>query len=129
MPLMSEHAARQLSGLQLAFMGDTVCDLLTRTMIIFEGRNIKDMHNEATGIVNARAQSQALAVIRHLLTEDETDIVRRAHNAHIKHNVPKAATREEYLNATAFEALMGYLYLTGQMHRAQMLFRLSLIKE
>ena len=74
MPLMSEHAARQLSGLQLAFMGDTVCDLLTRTMIIFEGRNIKDMHNEATGIVNARAQSQALAVIRHLLTEDETDI-------------------------------------------------------
>ena len=129
MPLMSEHAARQLSGLQLAFIGDTVCDLLARTEIIFEGRSIKDMHAKATGIVNARAQAQALAGIEHLLTEEESGIVRRAHNAHIKHNVPKSATHEEYLSATAYEALMGYLYLTGQMHRAQMLFKLGFIKE
>ena len=126
---MSEQAARQLSALQLAFIGDTICDLLARTLLLFDGENVKDMHAKATQIVNARAQAKALGSIRHLLFDAETDIVRRACNAHLKHNIPHAASREEYLDATGYEALMGYLYLTGQMHRAQTLFKLSLIKE
>ena len=129
MPLMSEQAARQLSALQLAFMGDTVCDLLARTNLVFTGSNVKDMHASATKIVNARAQAKALGSIRHLLSDEERDIIRRARNAHLRHGIPQAATREEYLDATGYEALMGYLYLTGQMHRAQTLFQLSLIKE
>ena len=129
MPLMSDQDARQLSALQLAFIGDTVFDLLTRTRLIFDGSKVKDMHFNATQIVNARAQSKALESIRHLLEEDEKDIIRRARNAHLQHKIPHAATREEYLNATGYEALMGYLYLTGRMHRAQTLFQLSLIKE
>lgn len=129
MPLMTKQEARQLSALQLAFMGDTVCDLLTRTSLMFERRHVKDMHGEATRVVNARAQAKALAAIRHLLEEDEVDIVRRARNVHLGHNIPQAASREEYLDATGYEALLGYLYLTGQMHRAQMLYKLSLIKE
>lgn len=129
MPLMSKQQARQLSALQLAFMGDTVCDLLTRTNLMFEKRHVKDMHDEATHIVNARAQAKALNAIRHLLADDEMDVVRRARNAHLGHNVPQAATREEYLDATGYEALLGYLYLTGQMRRAQALYKLSLIKE
>ena len=59
------------------------------------------------------------------LTQEELDIVRRARNAHIGHHAPQSATPEEYLTATGFEALMGYLFLTGQMNRAQMLFRLG----
>ena len=129
MPLMSEQAARQLSALQLAFIGDTVCDLLVRTILIFDGANVKDMHTRATQIVNARAQAKALSSIRHLLSEHENDIIRRARNAHLRHNIPHAASREEYLDATGYEALMGYLYLTGQINRAQTLFKLSLIKE
>lgn len=129
MPLMTKQEAKQLSALQLAFMGDTVCDLLTRTDLMFERRQVKDMHGEATRIVNARAQAKALAAIRHLLSEEEEDIVRRARNAHLGHNIPHAATREEYLDATGYEALLGFLYLTGQMHRAQTLYKLSLIKE
>ncbi|MBR5231889.1 MAG: ribonuclease III [Clostridia bacterium] len=129
MPLMTKEAAKRLSALQLAFMGDTVCDLLTRTNLMFRDIKVKDMHTCATKIVNARAQAAALESVKHLLDEDEADVVRRARNAHLGHNVPHAASREEYLDATGYEALMGYLYLTGQMRRAQLLYELSLIKE
>lgn len=129
MPLMTKQAAKQLSALQLAYMGDTVCDLLTRTDLMFTNLHVKEMHTKATQVVNARSQALALESIRHLLDADELDIVRRARNVHLGHNIPHAASREEYLNATGFEALMGYLYLTGQMGRAQMLFKLSFIKE
>ena len=125
MPLMTKQAARQLSALQLAYMGDTVCDLLTRTDLMFTNLHVKEMHTKATHYVNARSQAAALASIRHLLDEDECDIVRRARNAHLGHNIPHAASREEYLDATGFEALMGYLYLTGQLERLRELFMLT----
>lgn len=129
MPLMTKQAARQMNALQLAYMGDTVCDLLTRTELMFTDIHVKQMHVRATQIVNARSQAKALGAVRHLLDEDEADIVRRARNAHLGHKIPHAASREEYLDATGYEALMGYLYLTGQMKRAQLLYKLSLIKE
>jgi len=129
MPLMTKAAAKRLNALQLAYMGDTVFDLLARTDLMFTDLHVKEMHGKVTQIVNAKAQANALNAIRYLLDEDECDIVRRARNVHLGHNIPHAASREEYLDATGFEALMGYLYLTGQMHRAQMLYKLSLIKE
>lgn len=129
MPLMTKTAAKQLNALQLAYMGDTVFDLLARTDLMFSDLHVKEMHAKVTQIVNAKAQANALNAVRHLLDEDERDIVRRARNVHLGHNIPHAASREEYMDATGFEALMGYLYLTGQMHRAQMLYKLSLIKE
>ena len=54
MPLMTQQQARQLSALQLAFMGDTVCDLLTRSELMFTTLPVKQMHQSATQIVNAR---------------------------------------------------------------------------
>lgn len=129
MPLMTKSAARQLNALQLAYMGDTIFDLLARTDLMFTDLHVKDMHGKVTEVVNARSQARALQAIRHLLDEDECDIVRRARNVRLGHNIPHAASREEYLDATGYEALMGYLYLTGQMKRAQMLYKLSLIKE
>ena len=129
MALMTKEAAYRLPALQLAFIGDTVCDLMTRTALMFSGAPIKTMHAEATKVVNARAQAQQLQRIAHLLEDEEKEIVLRARNAHPGHAVPQAATREEYMKATAFEALMGYLYLTGQMGRAQRLYQLSQIKE
>ena len=125
MPLMTNERAYRLPALQLAFIGDTVCDLLARTGLMFTDYPIKEMHAKASGIVNARAQARQLDCIMHLLDETENDIVSRARNAHVGHTIPAAATREEYLKATAFEAVMGYLYLTGQMLRAQKLFELS----
>lgn len=129
MALMTKTAAKRLNALQLAYMGDTVFDLLARTDLMFTDLHVKEMHGKVTQIVNAKSQARALNAVRHLLDEDECDIIRRARNVHLGHNIPHAASREEYLDATGFEALMGYLYLTGQMHRAQMLYKLSLIKE
>lgn len=129
MPLMTKQQAKQLSALQLAYMGDTVFDLLARTDLMFTDLHVKEMHSRTTQIVNARSQAKALSSIRHLLDDDEKDIIRRARNVHLGHNIPQAASREEYLDATGYEALMGYLYLSGQMQRAQMLYKLSLIKE
>ena len=129
MPLMSKEQAGQLNALQLAFIGDTVCDLIARTNLMFSGLPVKEMHAGATRMVNARAQAAQLEAIQHLLDAEENAIIQRARNAHPGHSIPQAASREEYLKATGFEALMGYLYLTGQMVRAQKLFELSRIKE
>ena len=129
MPLMDKQAAYQLPALRLAFIGDTICDLLVRTELMFSSASIKEMHARATGTVNAVSQAAMLDAIQHLLTEDEADIVKRARNSHPGHSIPQAASREEYMKATAFEALMGYLYLTGQMRRAQTFFQLSRVKE
>ncbi len=129
MPLMNEQRARQLSALQLAFMGDTVCDLLARTDLMFADYPVREMHARKVDAVNARAQAAQLDAVYHLLTQEERDIVQRARNTRLSHGVPQAASREEYLKATAYEAVMGYLYLTGQMRRAQALFQLGRIKE
>lgn len=122
---MSFERAYGMPVLQLAFIGDTVCDLLVRTELMFTGQNVREMHERAKENVNAKAQARKLERIRHLLDEREADIVNRARNAHPARTIPHSATREEYLRATGFEALMGYLYLTGQMFRAQKLFELS----
>lgn len=127
--LMSKQQAYGLPALQLAFIGDTVCDLLARTELMFSDLSVRDMHKSATSVVNARAQAGQLMKIRHLLEAEEMEIVQRARNSHPRHTMPHGASREEYMAATGFEALMGYLYLTGQMLRAQMLFQLSKIKE
>ena len=127
--LMDKPRAYRLPALQLAFIGDTVCDLLTRTELMFTSRPVGEMHARAASVVNARAQAAQLDRIAHLLGDEEREIVLRARNAHPGHNIPQAASREQYMKATAFEALMGYLYLTGQMRRAQELYHLSRIKE
>ena len=60
MPLMTKQKARQLNGLQLAYMGDTVCDLIARTQTMFSGKPVKEMHADATARVNARAQAEQM---------------------------------------------------------------------
>ena len=103
----------QLPGsLELAYLGDTIYDLYVRTRLVSEGGRVRDMHRNAVRQVCAHAQSAALARIEGDLNEDEADVVRRARNAH--QNPPKNADPAEYHRATALEALIGYLYVTGQ---------------
>ena len=59
------------------------------------------------------------------LTEEERDVLRRGQNAHAKHAVPKNQSPEDYSRATGLEALMGYLYLSGQMERIGELFDIA----
>lgn len=124
-PPMSEEAARLLSPLQLAFIGDTVWDMLVRTRLVYRGRNLRHLHQEAVAKVNAAAQAAALRRLEGATTDAEGDILRRGRNAHARHPVPKNQDPADYASATALEALVGYLYLTGQEDRLLSLFDLS----
>ena len=106
----------QLPGsLELAYLGDSLYDLRVREALTRKGGRVKNMHREAVKHVCAHAQSEALSRVEGMLTEDEQNVVRRARNAH--QSPPKNADRAEYHRATALEALIGYLYITGREAR------------
>lgn len=124
-PLMSETEARLKTPLALAYMGDTVWDLLVRRSLMRGGWKAGMLHKQAVKQVNAAAQAEAMRRIRPILTEAEEDIVRRGSNAHAKHAVPKNQDPADYSLATGLEALMGYLYLSGQMERIGEIFDIA----
>ena len=111
-----------LSPLQLAFVGDSVHALLVRTALAGSNLKVRDMHTQATRAVNAVAQSRVLAALLPCLTAEEIAIVKRGRNAHPHHSAPKSATVGEYANATGLEALLGFLYLIGDMDRLGEIF-------
>lgn len=114
-------------SLELAFMGDTIFDLYVRRCIVRRGGKVQNMHRQAVSLVCNRAQSEALNRIEGLLTETEQGVVRRARNAH--QNPPRNANPADYHRATSIEALMGYLYLTGQQARLDELMQKALPPE
>lgn len=118
---LSETEARMLSPLQLAYIGDAVHSLMARRRAIKKGLSVRDMHLFATRAVNAVSQARALESLDALLTEAERDIVRRGRNAHTHHTLPKSASHAEYTSATGLEALLGYLYLTGNAERLHLI--------
>lgn len=120
---MPEAKARMLNPLQLAHVGDTVWELLIRSRLIYRGLNLRHMHQGAVDGVNAAAQAASLRRIEDVLTEQEAAIVLRGRNAHAKHPTPKNQDPADYQAATALEALIGYLYLTGQDERLLTLFQ------
>lgn len=113
----------QYPPLSLAWIGDTVYDLIVRNMLLRRGMTKpENLHKKASSIVNARAQAALLSRIREKLTEEELAVCRRGHNAKPSHKAKNADMRD-YLEATAFECLVGYLYLTGRYERLLDLLR------
>ena len=108
---------RLMNPLTWAYIGDNVYELFIRTYLI-NTTNLKPhkLHIEAIKYVKASAQANILKNIYEDLTEEEKEIVRRGRNAE-NHHVPKNSNVQEYMYATAFEALNGYLYLTKQNKR------------
>ncbi len=114
--------AKQLSPLNLAFIGDCIYEILVREMLVTNAnRPVNDLHKESVKFVSAKAQTEAFEKIRGILTEEETAIYKRGRNAKVGHS-PKSATEGEYHCATGVEALFGYLYLTEQTDRIKELF-------
>ena len=111
-------------SLELAYLGDTLYDLYVRERLVARGGRVRDLHRRAIGLVCAHAQSEALARIAGELTAEEGDVVRRARNAH--QNPPKNADPGEYHHATALEALIGWLYVTGRRERMNELLEKAL---
>ena len=116
--------AGNLSALQLAFIGDAVYNLVARLNALSKGGVVKKLHLGTTNKVNAVAQAKALIAIEPVLSEEEHAIVKRGRNAHARHAAPKSATTAQYCASTGFEALIGYLYLSGQKNRLEQLFKL-----
>ncbi len=115
--------------LTLAFLGDSVHTLFIREKVL-QNSNFKmnNYHTLASKVCKASSQAQTLKEIMPTLTEEEADIVRRARNAKPKHTA-KNATSADYSYATAFEALVGYLYLKDDQKRLQEILLVSCIKE
>lgn len=106
-----------LSPLTWAYIGDCIYELYVRTNLV-NTTKLKPhaMHLKAIEKVKAHSQEENLKKIYDMLTDEEKDIVRRGRNAE-NHHLPKNANVQEYMYATAFEALIGYLYLTKQEKR------------
>lgn len=119
---LSPQEARMKNPLSLAFVGDTVWDLLIRQHLLMSQAHVNALHKQAIAQVNAGAQALAAAALEPLLTPEEADVFRRGQNAHARHNAPKNQDPVAYSRATALEALLGYLYLTGQEERILTLF-------
>lgn len=102
-----------------AYIGDSVYELYVRTKLVNETKlNPHKLHIEAIKYVKAKAQADILTKIYDELTLEEKDIVRRGRNAE-NHHLPKNAEVIDYMYSTAFEALIGYLYLSKQDRRLQ----------
>ncbi len=96
-------------------MGDAVYELHVRCQLMTANVPVERMHTAKVSRVRASAQAAALRRLLPTLTEDEQDVVRRARN--LKSNVPKNASVADYRYSTAFEALLGMLYLQGASER------------
>lgn len=106
-----------LSPLTWAYVGDAVYELYVRTNLVNKTKlKPHKLHIESIKYVKAKAQADILKEIMDKLTDDEKEIVRRARNAE-NHHLPKNANVQDYMYSTAFEALIGYLYLTKQNDR------------
>lgn len=107
----------QMSPLTWAYVGDSVYELYIRTYLVNTTKlKPHKLHIESIRYVKAKAQAEILERLMENLTEQEKEIVRRGRNAE-NHHLPKNATVQDYMYSTAFEALIGYLYLTKQDSR------------
>jgi ribonuclease-3 family protein len=105
------------SPLALAYIGDAIFDLMIRSMVVSKSnKQVEKYHKKVTSIVSAGAQAKMMKGIRDSLTEEEHAIYKRGRNANFNSKA-KNATRSEYRNATAFEAVLGYLYLKEDYKR------------
>lgn len=103
----------------LAYMGDAVYEVYIRKFVIETGRLHADkLHHAAVQYVRAQAQAKALKALWEELTEEERTLVKRARNKKIS-SKPQNADPVDYKWATACEALIGYLFLSGQNERME----------
>ena len=114
--------------LTLAFIGDSVYEIIVRTMVVSKGnKSVNALAKDKNKLVNAKTQSRIAEILTEYYTEEETDIYRRGKNAKTA-NHSKSAAYSEYHRATGLEAVFGYLYLTGNLDRCLELLKTALDK-
>ena len=122
---LDKDRAKLVNPVTLAFLGDAVYALWVREKLVLAGvGQAADMQRAASKVVSARGQSAFLERVLPLFTEEEADVFRRGRNAK-KPTKSKHASAAEYSRSTGFEAVIGYLYLIGDMERVELLLSLT----
>ena len=117
---------RSYSPLTLAYIGDAIYELVIRTILVEKGNTqVNKLHQRASKLVKASAQSEIIEKLKPYLTEEEMGIFKRGRNAK-SFTMAKNATMSDYRKATGFEALMGHLYLTEQWDRMLELIKIGI---
>lgn len=112
-------------ALVLAYLGDAVYELYVRKYLVSCGYTKVDMlHRLAVRFVNAVTQAQVLHALAGILSEDEAAVVRRGRNSK-SGSSPKNISVTDYRHGTAFEALIGYLHLSGREDRINEIFGIA----
>ena len=121
-PHLTKDQLRGISAIGLAHMGDAVSELLVRSWLCVHGKATgRGLHQATIRLVCAESQAEKAERILPLLTEEERAVFRRGRNAQV-HTVPGHASRAQYGEATALEALLGWLYLKDRKERINELF-------
>ncbi len=119
---------KQYGALALAYMGDSVYETEIRKYLMQQGNMpVKTLHMKAKSYVSAPAQSKFMDMLEPVLTEEELAVYRRGRNAK-PHTTPKNAALSDYKKATGMEALLGYLYLSGNEERVKELISIIIEK-
>lgn len=119
---------RTYSPLTLAYIGDAIFEMVIRTLIVEKGqRAANSLHKHTTKIVCAGTQAAMIEALSDVLTAEEQSIYRRGKNTKINSSA-KNASLADYRKATGFEALCGYLYLSGNTKRVVELIKIALEK-
>ncbi len=123
---MKEVDMKEYSPLTLAYIGDSVYDLIIKSLVINGGnKQVNKLHQETSRLVQASAQSLMMRTMQEHLTEEERAIYKRGRNA--KSVSPaKNQSITDYRRATGFEALLGYLYLQKDWKRLLDLVKIGL---
>ncbi|MBP5242583.1 MAG: Mini-ribonuclease 3 [Clostridia bacterium] len=117
--------AKQFNPVVLAFLGDAVYSLYVREKLCFSTDYKTGELQKLTSLqVSAHGQSELLERLRPLFTAEEEEIFLRGRNAK-KGTRSKSASVAEYNRSTGFEAVIGFLYITGQTERIDELLRES----
>ncbi|WP_078382575.1 Mini-ribonuclease 3 [Sutcliffiella halmapala] len=117
--------AKQLNSLALAYMGDAVYETYVRHHLLKQGKiRPNQLHRAATSYVSAKAQARLLHQLagEAYFSELEEGVIRRGRNAK-SGTVPKNTDVQTYRYSTAFEALIGHLYLTDETERMEQIFK------
>ena len=123
---MKEVDVNSYSPLTLAYIGDSIYDLIIKSLVINQGnRQVNKLHKETSMYVQASTQSLMMRAMQEELTEEEHAVYNRGRNA--KSVSPaKNQSITDYRRATGFEALLGYLYLKKEWKRMLDLVKIGL---
>ena len=115
---MEKSEANQLSIASLAYLGDSVLEIMVRKKLILDGKG--HVHTRAREYVTAVSQAKAAEQLTEIFTDDELSVYKRGRNH--THSSPKSATHAQYSRATGLECVFAYLYLIGDTERLEFIF-------